>query len=184
MRALTLDYRRRPKAGWAGVVLLAAGAAAAVMLGGEYQKMLDAQAAAESGLRRFAVAERRKLTAAKPADETRQVDQEIKRARRLLRELSMPWDDMFASVESVNMRHVGLLGVETDIDRRVVKIDAEAKSIEAMLEYVRAMEARPTLADVYLHSHQIQLQDPQRPVRFVLTARWLNRTMAAAERTP
>lgn len=184
MRALTLDYRRRPTVGWAGVAILAAGVAAAALLGSEYRKMLDAQSAAEIGLHRFAAAERKKPIVARPADDTRQLDLEIKRARRLLSELSMPWNDMFSSVESVDMRHVGLLGVETDLDRRVVKVDAEAKSIKAMLNYVRAMEMRPTFADVYLYSHQIQLQDAQRPVRFVLTARWRDHATTPADGTP
>lgn len=182
MRALTLDYRQRPRAGWAGIALLAAGVAAALLLDGEYRRMLDAQAQAESHLRQFAAAERRKLVVAAEAVDARNVDLEVKRAYRLLHELSTPWGEMFASVESVDMRQVGLLSVETDMERRIIKIDAEAKSIGAMLRYLRALEARPTLAHVYLQSHQVQLQDAQRPVRFVVTARWLDAPKAPAGR--
>jgi hypothetical protein len=41
-----------------------------------------------------------------------------------------------------------------------------------VLQYLRFLAARPALADVYLQSHDLQKQDPQRPVRFVLSAEW------------
>jgi hypothetical protein len=43
-----------------------------------------------------------------------------------------------------------------------------------VLEYLRFLGAQPKLANVYLQSHQLQQQDPQHPVRFVLGAAWVS----------
>ncbi len=110
-----------------------------------------------------------------PPATSQKVALEVKHAREILLQLSMPWNELFASVESVEAPNVALLGIESDIDKQRVKISAEAKNLGAMLDYLRALEGRPTFADVYLQSHQIQQQDPQHPVRFVLTATWLVR---------
>ena len=37
-----------------------------------------------------------------------------------------------------------------------------------------ALGAQPKLANVYLQSHQVQQQDPQHPVRFVLGSDWVS----------
>jgi hypothetical protein len=172
MRALTLDYRRRPRSGWAGVALLVAGVAGTALLGEQYRLMLDQQALIESGLRTVAVAARKNVRVASAAGDAQRMALEVRRARKLLLQMSMPWNEMFASVEAANSRNVALLSIESDIDKQRVKISAEAKNLGAMLNYVRDMEGRPAFADVYLQSHQVQLQDAQRPVRFVLGATW------------
>jgi hypothetical protein len=172
MRPLTLDYRRRSRSGWAGVALLVAGVAGTALLGEQYRLLLDEQALIESGMRTVAVAARKKVPAASNAGDARRVALEVSRARNLLLQMSMPWNEMFASVEAANSRNVALLSIESDIAKQRVKISAEARNLGAMLNYLRDMEGRPAFADVYLESHQVQLQDAQRPVRFVLGARW------------
>jgi hypothetical protein len=54
----------------------------------------------------------------------------------------------------------------------MVKINGEAKNFEAMLQYITQLEKREEFGPVYLQSHQIQQQDPDRPVRFSLLATW------------
>jgi Fimbrial assembly protein (PilN) len=70
---------------------------------------------------------------------------------------------------------VALLSIESDTDKGRMKISGEAKDLQAMLDYLRFLGTQPTLAEVYLQSHQVQQQDPQRPVRFVLSADWTAR---------
>jgi hypothetical protein len=172
MRALSLDFRRQSRPGWIGRAMLIAGAAGAAVLAGQYIQMVDEVAQAEAGIRERGVATRKKPVLSIDAGDTQKVALEVKRAREILLQLSMPWNELFASVESVDAPDVALLSIESDIDKQRVKISAEAKNLGAMLDYLRALEGRPTFADVFLQSHQIQQQDPQRPVRFVLTAMW------------
>lgn len=172
MRALTLDYRRSPGRRWSGAIFLAAGVACAALVGVWYQQALDAQAVAEAGINSATVAERRLASRREAAVDPRQLARELGRARKLLLQLSMPWDEVFSGVEAADSRNVGVLRIESDVDRRRLKIDAEAKNIGSMLKYVRAMESQPSFTDVFLQSHQIVAQDARRPVHFVLTATW------------
>jgi hypothetical protein len=172
MRALNLDFRRRRKAGRAGLLILAAGLAAAAAAGVQYRQLAEELAAAEAGVRAApASAERRKMVSAAGGD-MQKVSVEYKRAAEILQQLTLPWGELFASAESAAFPEVALLGIESDTDKRRVKISGEAKNLEAVLEYLRRIAARPALAEVYLQSHDLQKQDPQRPVRFVLSAEW------------
>lgn len=172
MRALTLDYRRSPGRRWQGAMLLALGLACAALVGTWYYQALEAQALAEANIDSATVAERRQASRREAQVDPRQLAHEVDRARKLLLQLSMPWDDVFSGVEAADSRNVGVLRIESDVDRRRLKIDAEAKNIDAMLKYVRAIEAQPAFTDVFLQNHQIVAQDARRPVHFVLTATW------------
>jgi len=172
MRALTLDYRRSPRGSWPGVALLVAGAAGAALVGLQYRQLVDEEARAETGAYRAAAVERKKAVQPAAAVDPRKLALEVARARKLLLQLSVPWDEVFEGVEAVDSRNVGLLRIESDLEKQSIKIDAEARNIAAMLRYLRAMEALSTFVDVHLQSHQVQLQDAQHPVRFVVTATW------------
>ncbi len=179
MRALNLDLRRDGAASkWAGGVLLAAGAVAALLLWNDHRVLAAETAAAESNLRAARPATRRKLAPALPAADVQKAALEVKRASEILAQLKLPWNDLFVSVESAKLPDVALLGVESDTEKRHVKISAEAKDLQAMLDYLRFLQTQPTLQDVYLQSHQYQQQDPQHPVRFVLSADWTARRLA------
>lgn len=175
MRALTLDFRRRhhPHRLGAAVLLLGLGAVAAL---GLHARQLAAQTAlVEAGLRRVDPALRRKVHTPVSGADVQRVALELRQARAVAQQLGMPWDELFRTVEAVDAPTVALLGIESTADRRRIQISAEAKDFDAMVRYIRALEARALFADVLLNSHQIQQQDPQRPVRFTLSATWLTR---------
>src|SRR5271169_6864724 len=90
-----------------------------------------------------------------------------KAANQVARELQVPWAELLAALESVPTPEVALLGVEPSATRHVVRITAEAKNSGAMLDYLQDLQGRH-FSDVWLTSHQIQLQTPGTPVRFVV----------------
>lgn len=110
--------------------------------------------------------------ALKPEDKER-LQQELHFANRIIERLDTPWDALFDAVEHAFGEQVTLLNVEPDTERREVRLTAEAKDMTAMLEYVKQVRQSPVLKDAYLASHQINQQDPLRPVRFVVNARWV-----------
>jgi len=96
---------------------------------------------------------------------------EIKHANEVLQQLTLPWGKLFQAMESSSGKQVALLAMEPDAEKQVVKISGEAKDIAAVLDYIRRLAAQQVFSSVYLQSHQIQQQDPEKPVRFVFARR-------------
>jgi Tfp pilus assembly protein PilN len=173
MRALNLDFRRREsEASWPGIALLVVALAGAVVTGNQYLEQADELAAAKASIRDSAAATRKNAKATIASGDPQALAAELKHAGEILLQLTLPWGELFTSTESAGTPDVALLSIESDTDKRRVKITGEAKSLESILDYLRYLEARPELADVYLQSHELQKQDPQQPVRFVLNAEW------------
>lgn len=97
---------------------------------------------------------------------------EVTHANEVLHRLSLPWELLFRTVESAAGDGVTLLALEPDMEKRVVKISGEAKDFPAMLNYITQLEAKAVFGPVYLQSHEVQQQDPNRPVRFALLVVW------------
>ena len=175
MRALELDFHREDsRARWAGSALLAVGLAGALAAAAQYRHVAAELAQAEAQVHESGIAAKRKATP-HPRGDLQKVGLELKHANEILLRLKLPWNDLFASVESGSMPNVALLAIESDTDKGRVKISGEARDLAAVLDYLRFLGTQPTLAEVYLQSHQVQQQDPQRPVRFVLSADWTAR---------
>jgi Tfp pilus assembly protein PilN len=175
MRALDLDFRREDRhARWAGIALLAAGLAGAIAAGAQYSQLTEEFAQAEASVRQSGIAARKQTAAIRPSGDLQKVALEMKRANEVAFALKLPWNDLFATVEAANTPNVALLSIESDTGKRQVKISGEAKDLESVLDYLRFLGAQPRLANVYLQSHQLQQQDAQHPVRFVLGTDWVS----------
>lgn len=109
---------------------------------------------------------------------------ELRYASRVIDKLDLPWDSLFAAVESAFNQQATLLAIEPDAETRQVRLTAEAKDFPAMLDYLKQLQQSPALRDAYLSSHQINQQDSQRPVRFVINARWVDAPMPSASVKP
>ena len=86
--------------------------------------------------------------------------------------LNAPWDALLADIESAMDERVALLGLEPDLLRKELRLRGEAKDIDSVLDFMRRIDATAMLDAAHLDQHQLNLQDPQRPVLFVLVARW------------
>lgn len=175
MRALHLDYQRsvRPVP-WLGLVVLGSALVALALLTSHYQELGQRSAMWEA---RVAYGERlssHRARALRPvsAQAAREQVLEVQHANQVLRQLSLPWDTLFRAVESAGGESVALLSMEPDIQKGTVRISGEAKNFAAMLEYIRQLGARDVFGSVHLQNHQIQQDDPQKPVRFSLLAVW------------
>lgn len=101
---------------------------------------------------------------------------EVKRANEVLRQLTTPWGELFQTLETSAGKNVALLTLEPDTEKRLVKISGEAKNMTAMLNYIQRLENRDAFGTVYLQSHHVQQQDPEKPVRFVVQATWVEKS--------
>lgn len=175
MRALRLDYQRRNRpAPWLGAALLVSAAAALAVTLDRYRDVEDQadawQARAEAAERLVARAAAPRAGRAGPP--SRELVSEVRHANEIVRQLALPWDGLFEAVESCDCGEVALLALDPDPKKAVVRIGAEARTLDAMLGYVAHLERQPALREVFLQSHQIRHQDPDRPVRFVVLAAW------------
>jgi hypothetical protein len=100
------------------------------------------------------------------------ISREVTQANEVLRRISLPWSELFRTLDSAISSDVVLLSMEPDPGKQLVKISGEAKDVAAMLAYVHLLEGQAMFRDATLMSHQVQQQDPQRPIRFAVVASW------------
>lgn len=165
---LQIDYLvtpRRPR--WLGYALLAVALAIASDLVVRYQ-------AVQFELERVQTAkdllsgERR---APQPIPKAR-LDEQVKNAEAVVRQLALPWALLIHTLEEAAVKEVAILQLQPEAQQQLLKITAEARSNDAMLEYLRRLAAAKSLSGVHLLSHQVQTDDPQRPIQFSVQARF------------
>lgn len=175
MRPLQLDYQRsHTSSRVAGMTLLAVAVAVSIMLYRGYSDLSAEVERVEDKLARLEKLSGRKA-AGRDAGDTDLSVQEVKRAGEVLERLALPWDKLFKAVESSASEHVALLSIQPDEKRGSVSIGGEARNVDAMLEYVRRLQQSGTLRNIHLVNHQVELQDAQMPVRFLVVATWLEK---------
>jgi len=168
MRAVSLDFERGSRRiAWLGWGLLALAVATAGVLAAHFVSLQAQLELAESRVARLQL---RAGGAPPDAKAARQRTEELQRARMVSRQLTLPWGTLFESIEKAATSRVALLGLQPDAAQSVVRITAQSRDLSDALEFVRRLEATRRLRGVHLASHQIQEQDPQRPVRFVVIA--------------
>lgn len=105
-----------------------------------------------------------------PLDE--ELGAKLKHVTQLIERIDTPWETLFRSVESISENQVAVLSLVSDAEHRELQITAEAKDLNAMLRYVQFISAAEGLRDVYLSSHQVNIQDVLHPIRFTIVANW------------
>jgi len=97
------------------------------------------------------------------------LEAEMKAAQAIVRQLALPWAQLIDSLERSAMREVAVLHVQPDAQQRLLRVTAETRGEELMLEYVRRIGASG-FAEAHLVSHLVREDDPQRPLQFSLQA--------------
>lgn len=162
---LELDFvaaPRRPRL--AGLLVMAAALAVAGTLAHRYsetQQRLQRLQASDSLLR---------AAPAPRAVPRERLDEQVKSAQAVVRQLALPWAELIDSLERSAMREVSVLHVQPDAQQRLMRVTAEARGEAQMLEYLRRVGAARSFAEVHLISHQVREDDPLRPIQFSLQA--------------
>jgi Tfp pilus assembly protein PilN len=87
-------------------------------------------------------------------------------------QLNLPWRDLRTAVRDATPPSVALLALEPDARKRALRVTAEAKTSEHMIAYVERLKQQALFESVVLSRHEINEQDPNRPIRFQLDAQW------------
>ena len=169
-----LDFVQRaaPPAGWRlGLLVCALGAL--TVAGANWIVQLRAAAALDEQLGRNQPRSARSVPLS-PA-QSRLQEQQLASVADAVRQLNLPVARLLGAVAAPPDMHVALLGLDLASESAAgsLKISAEARSPQDMMNYVGHLDEQPALDKVYLVRHEIAERAPGRPYRFVVEARWV-----------
>lgn len=166
MRALRLDFvQRAPR--WPAWLLLAVGA---LLLGDALLERQRLQADLAEQQRRLKGP--RVVRATPPEALPEATRREVDAARKVLQQLSLPWESLLQAIESAVDGHTALLSIAPDADKGELQLVGEARHFGAVLDFVDRLEKTPALHQVHLLSHAVREDSAERPLQFTLAARW------------
>lgn len=174
MRALDLDFQPRRRSGPLGWTLLVVGGVLAVsglVISQQLGEQVEQQQGHLQTTQRVLTGDNGTKVSLTPA-ETREQAQNLAEMRKVSQQLRRPWENLFAMLETMPRTDIALLTLTPDARKGQVRISAEAKDLEAMLDFHRNLEASDELSDVSLLSHEIVANVPEHPVQFNLSATW------------
>jgi hypothetical protein len=99
----------------------------------------------------------------------------VEDAKDAVRELSRPWSQLLNDLEvagEASRQNVALLSIEPDLEKRRVRIGAEARTLPAALAFLQQLQEAGTLEYPLLDNHKVREDVRERPVYFELTADW------------
>lgn len=175
MPHLTIDFARRgtrvPRAGVAlsvvaALLMLPAGDA----LWRAYRDNDRAHAALAASVHRAPAPLRR--DAAAGVDAAPAARQQAKQIGAVFSELTVPWQDLLAIVEGYGAHDVALIGIDQSPAQGQIRITAEAKDFDAMIQYLKYLQGSALLREAVLNTHLVETTEPGVPVRFQITAIW------------
>jgi hypothetical protein len=171
LKQVRIDFSGAPAAvpAWA-LLLFAAGAAVCIIAAWRASNfsLHEARAMADVARARAIVAVRQPP----PVAPVTLAEDRISAINGAVAALNLPWQALFSSLEQVKPNNIALLGLEPDGTKHVLRIFAEAKQADDMLDFVRLLRQQPQFVDALLVKHEVYLQDPNRPLRFSVEAVW------------
>lgn len=99
-------------------------------------------------------------------------EQQARAVNAAIAQLNLPWRNVLDALEAGTPATIALLAIEPDAAKQIVKGTAEAKGSDAMLAYVEDLKRQPFFTFVTLTRHEVNVQDPNKPIRFQFEAQW------------
>ena len=166
MKRVELDYLAPPRGMmWPGLVVLAISLAIMAALVLRYSHTRDELARYQTSGKLISTERLPQVSMSKE-----RLEAEAKSAESVVRQLSLPWAAMVQAIEAAGTPNVALLQLQPDAETRTVKLTAEARTREAMFDYLRRLGSANALGEVHVISHQVQREEPQRPIQFSVQA--------------
>jgi hypothetical protein len=183
MRPLDLDYV--PPPAWANRAGLTILLAAVLVAGGMpvlyvyYADQKEALQARHRQLQRSqqSVAGNNSLSGAA----MQEAQARIRRANEVIGQLDLPWGSLFEAVEGAGHETVALLGIQPDAQKRTVSLAAEARDMSSAVAYVKRLGREAILSETHIVNHQVQDQDPDKPLRFSVQAVWREKVQGSGK---
>jgi Tfp pilus assembly protein PilN len=97
--------------------------------------------------------------------------QRVRAWNAVARQLNTPWTALLDTLEALTPADVALVAVEPDAMQGTVRLQAEARTLQALLAYEQALRAAPLFHAVALARHETNENESVRPVRLHLVLR-------------
>lgn len=172
LSSVDVDFAQRRAWGLPQAVLLAAGLGASAAVLQAYAQLRDETGVLQAEVARHDRAQRRARGEPDAAPASPAAQQELRRADATIRQISLPWEPLFETLEITSGAGVALLSVQPDPKAEQVTISGEAKSYDELLSYTERLAQTKLLDRVYLTGHEVKQRDSVRPVAFSLAAHW------------
>lgn len=165
MARLDFDFHLQPsRPRKLGIALALAGVAA---MGWAWTN-LQAARATEAGLAMQIAA----LEQARPAAATRpavRTDTPAQTAQaRIESQLAYSWQPAFDALAAARSSKIALLTLDAVQAKSQMRLTAEARQLSDAVEFIEVLQQQPGIRHAALTQHEVQADDPQKPVRFTL----------------
>ena len=163
MQRLRFDFQKKPaRHSTAGSSILILGIVCSLVLAFGYHNLGTRLAELEAGSRQISSGER-------SGNSAKQKEQE--KAEQILEatfnQLSLPWGEVFAAVETAASSEVTLIALEGDGRHKTVRISARTTSTNNMLAYLDRLKSSGRLSGLRIASHR---QETDGSLHFVVQA--------------
>lgn len=91
---------------------------------------------------------------------------------RAIRQLNLPWSELFSGIEAKLTDDVALLSLEPDATNHTLRLQGEAKSPQDMLDFIGSLEDPAFFESATLIRHEIVESDRNKPIRFIAEVQW------------
>jgi hypothetical protein len=171
---IRLDYAQTQHArpAWLSVVLVLATLCSGAALW-QYTQLRAERAGLELRLQANVEPVIAPLRSTRPNKDVNKLGDQVKQANVVLQQLGLPWPELLAHLEANASSSIALLSVRPDALKGRLRLSGEARQLADVLQYVDALGASGSVVEVVLEQHEVVANDPQKPVRFMLSARWL-----------
>ena len=172
MRAPAIEFNARLEtARMGGIALLVLGVA--VVAAGVWQQVATSRELEriEADIRSATgAADKRRAARARAAPQM--AEAKISAINNAIARLNVPWNELFAAIETERPKEVGLLALLPDPRKRVLIVQAETLTARAMIDFVDRLRAMPSFTDAVLVKHERREQDVGQPYRFAIEVHW------------
>ena len=90
---------------------------------------------------------------------------QVRGYNRVIRQLNLPWKNLFEDLETLTPTDVALISIEPDGSRSTVKLVAEAKSLTTLLSYSSRLQQNGIFGRITYSKHETNEQDLNKPIR-------------------
>lgn len=171
MRRLEINFQQPPNpprktAGW---FLLVTGMALLIEVGVSYERLESVR----TNLNQEISASKLNLSMSHiELDSKTYTEKDYEWAKLIITRLSLPWEALFAGIESIKSDDVAILAIDPEIRTGLVSLQGEAKDYTSVLTLIAQLREIKPISQVFLLHHEMKNDDPQHPVRFTLSMRW------------